>query len=163
MTLIGCWRFTGTPTQNEVVSYSLLGEFTKASESRISETKFMQICPWVLGHNRTVIWLTCFGPWEQSQLANYIWSDVLIPIAFPSWYGSRCPRENVTRTQSFLVIVASLVMYTNGWLLSSIRFSSFRYEWLACAISCQVKTYHSPVYAIKHTRVRCQGWVIVLA
>ena len=49
MTLIGCWRFTGTPTQNGVVtvgnnettplrSDSLLGEFTKPSESRISET-----------------------------------------------------------------------------------------------------------------------------
>ena len=50
MTLIGCWRFTGTPTQNAAVTVdnnettplrpdSLFGEFTQASERRISETK----------------------------------------------------------------------------------------------------------------------------
>ena len=52
MTLVGCGRFTGTPTQNRVVILivgnnettpllqdSLLGGFTKPSESRISETK----------------------------------------------------------------------------------------------------------------------------
>ncbi|KAI0232006.1 hypothetical protein LSAT2_017640 [Lamellibrachia satsuma] len=50
MTLIGCWRVTGTPTQNGVVtvgnnetspllSDSLHGRFTKPSESRISETR----------------------------------------------------------------------------------------------------------------------------
>ena len=49
MTLISCWRYTGTPTQNGVVTVdnnettpllpnSLLGRFTKPSESRISET-----------------------------------------------------------------------------------------------------------------------------
>ncbi|KAI0213429.1 hypothetical protein LSAT2_001545 [Lamellibrachia satsuma] len=49
MPLIGCWRYTGTPTQNGVDTVgnnettplrpdSLLGEFKKASESRISET-----------------------------------------------------------------------------------------------------------------------------
>ena len=49
MTLIGCWRFTGTHTQNAVLTVgnnettplrpdSLLGEFTKASQSRLSET-----------------------------------------------------------------------------------------------------------------------------
>ena len=49
MKLIGCWHFTGTPTQNGVVTVgnqettpsgpdSLLGEFTKASDSRISDT-----------------------------------------------------------------------------------------------------------------------------
>ena len=46
MTLIGCWSSTVTPTQNGVGNSettpskpdSLLGEFTKASESRISET-----------------------------------------------------------------------------------------------------------------------------
>ena len=49
MTVIGCWRFTGTPAQNGVVTVgnsettplrpdSLLGEFTKLSESLISET-----------------------------------------------------------------------------------------------------------------------------
>ena len=49
MTLDGCWRFTGTPTQNGVVTVgndettstgldSLVGEFTKARESRLSET-----------------------------------------------------------------------------------------------------------------------------
>ena len=49
MTLIGCWRFMGMPTQNGVVTMgnnetmpllpdSLLGGFTKLSESRISET-----------------------------------------------------------------------------------------------------------------------------
>ena len=49
MTMIGCWRFTGTPTQNRVVTVgnndttplrpdSHLGEFTKASESRTSVT-----------------------------------------------------------------------------------------------------------------------------
>ena len=46
MTLIGCWRFTGTPTQNGVGNNettllqpdSLLHEFKKASESQISET-----------------------------------------------------------------------------------------------------------------------------
>ena len=53
MTLIGCWRVTGTPTQNGVVTVdhnettplrpdSLLGEFTKASESRISETRLFR-------------------------------------------------------------------------------------------------------------------------
>ena len=48
MTLNGCCRFTGMPTQNGAVRVdnettrvrpdSLLGEFTKASESQISET-----------------------------------------------------------------------------------------------------------------------------
>ncbi|KAI0230755.1 hypothetical protein LSAT2_018904 [Lamellibrachia satsuma] len=49
MTLLGCWRFTGTPTQNGVVTVGnnettpsqpdyLLGEFAKASKSRINET-----------------------------------------------------------------------------------------------------------------------------
>ena len=48
MTLIGCWRFTGTPTKNGVVTVgnnettplrpdSLLCEITMSSESRISE------------------------------------------------------------------------------------------------------------------------------
>ena len=45
MTLIGCWRLTGTPTQNGVVTVdnnettplSPLGGFTKPSESWISE------------------------------------------------------------------------------------------------------------------------------
>ena len=48
MTVVGCWRFTGTPTQNGVVLMgsnettpprldSLLGEFTKASESQTSK------------------------------------------------------------------------------------------------------------------------------
>ncbi|KAI0238530.1 hypothetical protein LSAT2_010745 [Lamellibrachia satsuma] len=48
MTLIGCWRFTGTSTQNGVVTVdnsettpllpdSFLGGFTKPSESRINE------------------------------------------------------------------------------------------------------------------------------
>ena len=51
MTLISCRRFTGTPTQNGVVTVGNnerpaepgchLGEFTKASESWISETNFM--------------------------------------------------------------------------------------------------------------------------
>ena len=49
MTLIGCWRFTGTPTQNGVLTVGndkimpvlqdSLGEFTKPSDSRITETK----------------------------------------------------------------------------------------------------------------------------
>ena len=49
MMLTGCWLFTGTLTQNGVVTVgnnkttpllpdSLLGEFTKASESWISDT-----------------------------------------------------------------------------------------------------------------------------
>ena len=49
MTLIGCWRFTGTTTENGVVTVdnnettpllldSFLGGFTKPSESQISET-----------------------------------------------------------------------------------------------------------------------------
>ena len=49
MMLIGCWHFTGTHTQNGVAtvgnnettplrSDSLLDEFTKASESPLSET-----------------------------------------------------------------------------------------------------------------------------
>ena len=49
MTLIGCWCFTVTPAQNGVVIVGskentplrpdpLVGEFTKVSESRISET-----------------------------------------------------------------------------------------------------------------------------
>ena len=49
MMLIGCWRFKEMPTQNGLVtvgineamplwSDSLLGEFTKANESWISET-----------------------------------------------------------------------------------------------------------------------------
>ena len=51
MTLIGFWRFTGTPTHKRIVTVgnnettslrpdSVLGEFTKASESRTSETTF---------------------------------------------------------------------------------------------------------------------------
>ena len=50
MTLIGCWRFTWSPTQNGIVTVannetknprpdSLLGELTKTSGSRVSETK----------------------------------------------------------------------------------------------------------------------------
>ena len=49
MMLIGCWHFTGTPTQNGVVTVDnnemmpllpdyLLGGFTEPSESWISET-----------------------------------------------------------------------------------------------------------------------------
>ena len=52
MTTIGCWRFTGTPAQNGVVTvginettpllpYTLFGEFTKPSEGRISETRLV--------------------------------------------------------------------------------------------------------------------------
>ena len=51
MTLIGCWRFTGTPTQNGMVTLCnnetaplrpdyVLGEFTKATESRVNETMY---------------------------------------------------------------------------------------------------------------------------
>ena len=51
MTLIGCWRFMGPPTQNGVVTVSdnrttplrpdsLLGEYAKASESQITDTNF---------------------------------------------------------------------------------------------------------------------------
>ena len=58
MTLIGCWRFTGTPTQNGVVtegknettplrSDSLLGEFAKAMESRIGETAHREKHVWL--------------------------------------------------------------------------------------------------------------------
>ena len=47
--MIGCWRFTATPTENGVVTVgsnettppradSILGEFMKANESQISET-----------------------------------------------------------------------------------------------------------------------------
>ena len=54
ITLIGCWRFTRMLTQNGVVTvvnnettplkpYSLLVEFTKATESWISETRCVQI------------------------------------------------------------------------------------------------------------------------
>ena len=54
MTLVGCWRCTGTPTQTGVETVgdnkttplcpdSLLGKFTKASESRISDTITRQI------------------------------------------------------------------------------------------------------------------------
>ena len=53
MKLIGCWRFTGNPRQNGVVKVrnneitplrpdSVVGEFTKASESRISEIVFVR-------------------------------------------------------------------------------------------------------------------------
>ena len=39
MTLIGCWRLTGTHTQNGVGnSQTMFSEFQKASESRVSET-----------------------------------------------------------------------------------------------------------------------------
>ena len=47
MMLIDCWRFTGTPTQNGVVTVGnkttplqpdSLGKFTKVSENRLSET-----------------------------------------------------------------------------------------------------------------------------
>ena len=53
MPLIGCWRFTGTPTQTGGVTVDdiettplrqdyLLGEFTKARESRISDSRQQQ-------------------------------------------------------------------------------------------------------------------------
>ena len=55
MTLSGCWRVTVMPTQNGVHNRdtiyfkpdSLLGEFTKASESRISDTIIIVTPPFV--------------------------------------------------------------------------------------------------------------------
>ena len=59
MTLGGCWCITVTPTQNgvrnsETISSepdSLLGEFTKASESRISEIIIIVAPPFVARMN----------------------------------------------------------------------------------------------------------------
>ena len=54
MTLIDCWRFTGTSAQNGIATAgntkatpplpdSLLGGFTKPSESRISKTMTVHV------------------------------------------------------------------------------------------------------------------------
>ena len=84
MTLIGCWRFTGTPTQNGVVTAgnnettplrpdSLLGGFTKPSESRISETTILQapVCG-------ATVWIV----WRQSRWSAG-WSSQLMVLIRP--------------------------------------------------------------------------------
>ena len=85
MTPIGCWRFTGPPTQNGVVTagnnettpprpVSLLDKFTKASESRISDVGHSdQNVMYCHRHQRnvlTLLFLLCFN-WLLNTLVAF--------------------------------------------------------------------------------------------